>query len=89
MITSELSIYVIFTVPVLGFIFLIDSDIFLEAERGKIYGKDMPRAGLPSAWSEYYELNSLLWGNKEYLFGETEAGIHIWQFVLIEMWAIF
>jgi hypothetical protein len=87
--TSELSIYTIFTVPVLGFLFLIDKRLFLEPERGEIFGKDMPRDGLPSAWSEFYELNALLWGNTSYLFGTTEAGIHIWQFVLIELWAAF
>ena len=89
MITSELSIYTIFTVPLLGFFFLLDKRLFLHQEKGEIYGKDMPRDGLPSAWSEFYELNALLWGNKSYLFGQTEAGIHIWQFVLVELWAMF
>jgi hypothetical protein len=39
MITSELSIYTILTVPVLGFLFLLDNRLFLEPARGEIYGK--------------------------------------------------
>lgn len=89
MITSELSIYSIITVPFLGFLFLMDKGIFLSPEEGEIWGKDMPREGLPAAWSEYYELNALLWFNTSYLFGESEAGIHIWQFLFIEMFAAF
>lgn len=89
MITSELSIYSLILMPILGFIFILDKGIFLSPEEGEIWGKDMPREGLPAAWSEYYELNALLWFNTSYLFGKSEAGIHIWQFVIIEIFAAF
>ena len=84
-----MSIYTIFTVPVLAFLFLMDKRLFLEPELGEIYGKDMPREGLPAAWSEFFELNALLWGNTSYLYGATESGINFWQFVLVECYAIF
>jgi len=89
MFSSEMSLYTIFTVPLLGALFIADKRLFLEPELGEIFGRDMPRAGLPAAWSEFFELNALLWGNTSYLFSKTEAGIHIWQFVLVEMFAIF
>jgi|TARA_B110000503_G_C6924412_1_gene320051 hypothetical protein len=65
-------------VPLLGGLFLADKRLFLEPEKGEIFGRDMPRDGLPAAWSEFFELNALLWGNTSYLFSKTEAGIHIW-----------
>ena len=78
MITSELSPYTMILVPLLGGLFLADKRLFLEPEKGEIFGRDMPRDGLPAAWSEFFELNALLWGNTSYLFSKTEAGIHIW-----------
>jgi hypothetical protein len=87
--TSELSLYNIFFIPWLALVFLIDKRLFLEPELGKIFGRDMPRAGLPAAWSEYYELFSLMWGETTYLFGKNVAGIHIWQFIFVEMFSVF
>lgn len=87
MFMSEMSVVSLMLAPFLGLLFLIDKRIFLEPEKGEIFGRDMPRPGLPEAWSEYYELNALLWGSTDYLFGFSISGIHIWQFVMVWLFA--
>ena len=30
-----------------------------------------------------------MWGETTYLFGKNVAGIHIWQFIFVEMFSVF
>ena len=89
MLTAELAPFTIWIMPVLMTLYLIDPEAFIDREvtlddNTKI---TMPKEGLPTAVTEFYEINALSWNNVDYLYGADHAGIGLKHFIYIEIWA--
>lgn len=77
--------------PVLGFFYLIMPEIFsdkvAQLEGGKMYL--VPSEGIPTWFSAFYAVNSLLWGDYTYLDMNMPLEINFFQFVQVWFWSAF
>ena len=79
-VTTSWSILAILLLPNLMFLYIVDRDLFVDWElteahtaAGEMYF--VPRQGLPTAISQIYNIEALLWGDYTWLIDETKMRI--------------
>ena len=89
--TTYFAIVQIFAVPGVTLLYLIDRDIFVDAEAtdNDPDGILRPRKGLPTLLAEMFSIMALLWGDYTYLVDRTDLSISFTHLVVIYFFSVF
>lgn len=80
---EQFSILNLFTMPVLGFFYMIGPELFSDTEATMANGYEykVPSQGIPSMIAAFYAVNSVLWGDYRYLDMNRPLEINFFQFI--------